>query len=460
IPGRRRLCTYSARPVTLSHDSRRGTERPTCGVSVACVARFMDRPCEINPQQLLLGPCRAGQHALDMQPLGRVRRSQPCGLRGGAERAEQRRQVRVRVAMREVTAERGDVAYAHVRQGAQRTRDDRPAFEERRTLECAQRDHGADLQLALRAQLELIEAEVPQIDEARGPQHARLHHQHQRRAARHRPHAIGAEQRQCFAQRPRLCQFKRAQARSSSPILSMLILPRPQEEPMFRTFALCIVLLLPFGAQAQSEPLRIGFLTVRSGPLAAGGKQMEQGIQLFLKEHNNTIAGRKVELIFADTGGNPAGAKTKTQELVERDKVQVVIGPLAAFEALAIDDYIRQTRIPTVSCSAAAEDLTQRKPNPWFARTVGTSGQPNHALGEYAAKVLGYKRVAIIADDFAYGHETAAAFQRVFEDNGGKVVQRLLSPLNVPDYGSYPAQLQTRVHALYAVFARANSQCI
>jgi branched-chain amino acid transport system substrate-binding protein len=217
---------------------------------------------------------------------------------------------------------------------------------------------------------------------------------------------------------------------------------------------------LPAASLAQSDqmrdPIRIGFLTVRSGPLAAGGKQMEEGIHLFLKERNYTIAGRKVELTIADTGGNPALAKTKMQELVERNKVHVVIGPLAAFEAIAIDDYVRQTRTPTVSCSAAAEDLTQRKPNPWFVRTVGTSAQPNHALGEYAAKTLGYKRVAVIADDFAYGHETAAGFQRTFEDNGGKVVQRLLPPLNVPDYGSYIAQLKRDVDAVYAGFAGAN----
>jgi len=207
---------------------------------------------------------------------------------------------------------------------------------------------------------------------------------------------------------------------------------------------------------SMREPIRIGFLTVRSGALAAGGKQMEEGIQLFLKERNHTLGGRKVELTIADTGGNPALAKTKTQELVERNKVHVIIGPLAAFEAIAIDDYIRQTRTPTVSCSAAAEDLTQRKPNPWFVRTVGTSAQPNHALGEYAAKTLGYKRVAVIADDFAYGHETAAGFQRTFEDNGGKVVQRLLPPLNVPDYGSYIAQIKRDVDAVYAGFAGAN----
>ena len=213
---------------------------------------------------------------------------------------------------------------------------------------------------------------------------------------------------------------------------------------------------VPLTVLAQAEPIRIGFLTVRTGPLAAGGRQMEQGIELFLKERNNTIAGRKVELIIGDTGGNPAGAKTKTQELVERNKVHVIIGPLAAFEAIAIDDYIRQAQIPTVSCSAAAEDLTQRKPNPWFVRTSASSRQPNHAVGDYAAKVLGYKRVVIIADDFAYGHETAAGFQRVFEDNGGKVVQKLWPPLNVADYGSYIGQLKTNVDAVYAGFAGAN----
>lgn len=229
---------------------------------------------------------------------------------------------------------------------------------------------------------------------------------------------------------------------------------------MFRTLLLCVALALgitsPLLASAQGDPIRIGFLTVRTGPLAAGGKQMEQGIELFLKERNNTIGGRKVQLIMADTGGNPAGARTKTQELVEREKVHVIIGPLAAFEALAIDDYIRQSRTPIVSCSAAAEDLTQRKPNPYFVRSAASSGQPNHAVGEYAAKNLGYKRVAIIADDFAYGHETAAAFQRVFEDNGGKVVQRIFTPLAVPDYGSFLAQLKTNVDAVYAGFAGAN----
>ena len=94
-------------------------------------------------------------------------------------------------------------------------------------------------------------------------------------------------------------------------------------------------------AIAQAAPFKIGLLTVKTGPLAQGGIQMEQGIVTFLKEKNNTLAGRKIEFISADTGGNPAGTKTKAQELIERDKVDVILGPLAAFELLAITDYVR-----------------------------------------------------------------------------------------------------------------------
>jgi branched-chain amino acid transport system substrate-binding protein len=220
--------------------------------------------------------------------------------------------------------------------------------------------------------------------------------------------------------------------------------------------ALALSTVVPLAQAADADPIRVGFLTVRSGALAAGGKQMEDGLRLFLKERNNTVAGRKIELIVADTGGQPAITKTKTQELVEKDKVDVIIGPLAAFEALAIDDYVRKAQVPVISPSAAAEDLTQRKPNPWFVRAVGTSAQPSHPMGEYAAKELKYKRIAIVADDFAFGHEIAAGFQRTFEENGGKVVQKLWSPLNVADYGNYIGQIRPDVDAVYAVFAGGN----
>jgi branched-chain amino acid transport system substrate-binding protein len=121
-------------------------------------------------------------------------------------------------------------------------------------------------------------------------------------------------------------------------------------------------------AIAQDPSFKIGLLTIKTGPLAQGGIQMEQGISTFLKERGYVLAGRKIELISADTGGNPAGAKTKAQELIDRERVNVVLGPLAAFELLAIIDYVRDSQIPLISV-AAAEDATQRKANPFVMRT-------------------------------------------------------------------------------------------
>ena len=208
-------------------------------------------------------------------------------------------------------------------------------------------------------------------------------------------------------------------------------------------------------AVAQAGPIRVGFLTVKTGPLASGGLQMEQGLLTFFRERNNMLAGRPVELHTQDTAGNPAQARTKTQELVERLKVSCIIGPLAAFEALAIDDYIRSSQTPILTV-AGAEDMTQRKPNPWLVRPSSTSAQPSHPLGDYAAKDLKLKRVAVLADDFAFGHENVAGFQRVFEDNGGKVVQKLFTPLNAPDYGTYIAQLKSNLDGVYTGHAGSN----
>ena len=175
---------------------------------------------------------------------------------------------------------------------------------------------------------------------------------------------------------------------------------------------------------------------------------------MYLKERDNTLSGRKVELIVADTAGVPATARTKTQELVEKNNVHCLVGPLAAFEALAIDDYIREKQIPVLGV-AAAEDITQRKPNPWLVRATSSSAQCAHPMGDYCAKDLKYKTMITIADDIAYGHEMTAGFQRVFEDNGGKIIQKLFPPLTAPDYGTYIAQLKN-ADAIFLGFAGSN----
>ncbi len=233
----------------------------------------------------------------------------------------------------------------------------------------------------------------------------------------------------------------------------MAIKRRTVLKGMLATGASVASLKMP-AVHAQGAPFKIGLLTVKTGPLAQGGIQMEQGIVTFLKEKNNTLAGRKVELLVADTGGNPAGAKTKAQEVIERDKVNVILGPLAAFELLAITDYVRDNATPLLSL-AAAEDVTQRKANPFVIRPSATSGQCSHAMADYAAKELKLKRMATISEDFAFGHEQMAAFQRVFEDTGGKIVKKLWPPLVTPDYTPFVAQIGN-VDGVFNGFAGSN----
>jgi len=195
-----------------------------------------------------------------------------------------------------------------------------------------------------------------------------------------------------------------------------------------------------FPAIAQAAPFKLGLLTVKTGPLAQGGIQMEQGVVTYLKEKNYTFSGRKVDFISADTGGNPAGAKTKAQELIERDKVDVIVGPLAAFELLAITDYIAQQKTPLLSL-AAAEDMTQRRPNPYFLRASATSAQAMHPMADYAAKEMKLKRIITISEDFAFGYEQMGGFQQTFEEAGGKILKKLWPPIVTPDYTPYLAQI-------------------
>jgi branched-chain amino acid transport system substrate-binding protein len=210
----------------------------------------------------------------------------------------------------------------------------------------------------------------------------------------------------------------------------------------------------PIVLRAQSAPFKIGMLTVKTGPLAYPGIQCEQGITTFMKENNNMLAGRKVELIVADTGGSPAGAKNKAQEVIEREKVNVILGPVAAAELLAITDYVRDHQTPLITL-AAAEDVTQRHANPFVVRVSATSGQCCHVLGDYAAKELKYKRAATVAEDWAFGYEQMGAFQRVFEEEGGKVVKKLWAPFITPDFTPYIAQIQN-VDCVVNGFAGSN----
>jgi branched-chain amino acid transport system substrate-binding protein len=188
--------------------------------------------------------------------------------------------------------------------------------------------------------------------------------------------------------------------------------------------------------RAQPTPIRIGLLTDKTGPLAEGGVQMEQGILTFLNDKNYTLAGRKVELVSANTEGNPSIALKIAQEFNELGHVDFIFGPLVSFELLAISNYVAQHKIPTMGV-AGADDLTQRTPNPYLVRATASSSQAMHPMGHYAATEMKLKRVATISEDFFFGYEQMGGFQQVFQKNGGQVVKKLWTPLMITDDTPY-----------------------
>ena len=131
-----------------------------------------------------------------------------------------------------------------------------------------------------------------------------------------------------------------------------------------------------------------------------------------------------------------------------------IVGPLAAFELLAISDYVAQHKTPILSL-AAAEDMTQRKPNPYFVRASGPRRSAMPPAGRLRGQRAQVQTVITVTEDFAFGYEQMGGFQRVFEDDGGKVVKKLWPPIVTPDYTPYLAQL-SGVDAVVSGFAGSN----
>src|SRR3989454_7879582 len=139
-------------------------------------------------------------------------------------------------------------------------------------------------------------------------------------------------------------------------------------------------------AWAQKGPIKIGVIAPMSGGAAQIGKDMTNGIAMWLEENNQTITGRKVEVIIEDSQGQPNVALTKLQKLVESDRVHVLVGEVFAHIGYAMAPKVEEYRLPMLYPVIAADDLTQRKPAKWVVRTGWASSQPSHPFGEYAAK--------------------------------------------------------------------------
>lgn len=214
--------------------------------------------------------------------------------------------------------------------------------------------------------------------------------------------------------------------------------------------ALALVLVAHHPA-AAAETIRIGYLGPLTGIFAQAGKDMLDGLKLSLEEVSYQAGGRKIELIEEDTEGNSATALAKYRKLVDHNKIHVLTGVLLANVGNSLVPQIERDQLPTLFLTTP-DDLTKRKIAKWLLRSNFAASQIMHPLGDYAAKTLKYRRVATVAMDNPFGHEEIGGFQRVFEDNGGKVVQKLWVPLNALDFAPYLTQIQKDVDAICAVF--------
>jgi branched-chain amino acid transport system substrate-binding protein len=217
------------------------------------------------------------------------------------------------------------------------------------------------------------------------------------------------------------------------------------------TLALLALIVAFVSPVAAAEPIRIGFMAPMTGIFAQAGQDMLAGLKLSLEQLNHQAAGRKIELIAEDDEGNPAKALAKYRKLVSQDRIHVLTGVLLSNIGYGLIPNIDADRLPSLYLTTP-DDLTKKRPVKWLLRSNFSASQPMHALGDYAGKTLKYRRVAAIAMDNPFGHEQIGGFQRVFEDQGGAVVQKIWVPLNAMDFAPYLTQIRKDVDAVCAVF--------
>lgn len=209
-------------------------------------------------------------------------------------------------------------------------------------------------------------------------------------------------------------------------------------------------------SQADAQTLRIGAPLALTGPIAAQAEEMVNGYELYLEQHDGQLGGVPTEILIEDTEADPNTVVVKTRKLIESDQVHLIGGGALAFESLAIIDIADQNDIAFLTPVSSADDLTQRDLRPIFARPNMTSSQPNLWFGEWVADELGYKNIAIIAQDYAYGWESAGGFQYAFERSGGNITQKVWVPLDATDPAPFVRQLEIEdVDAVYAMVVGA-----
>src|SRR5438128_7958454 len=201
----------------------------------------------------------------------------------------------------------------------------------------------------------------------------------------------------------------------------------------FLTMAGLVCAALPGHAQ---QTIRIGMINVLSGQFADAGIQMENGARTYIKQHGDTLAGKKIEIIRRDVGGPlPDVAKRHAQELVVRDKVDLLAGFLLTPNAMAAGDVSAEAKKFMVVMNAATSIIIAK--SPYMIRTSVTLPQVMETFGTWAATKAGLKQNYTMVTDYGPGHDAEAAFTRAFKAAGGEIVGSVRFPVANPDFSAF-----------------------
>src|SRR6476469_1705701 len=200
---------------------------------------------------------------------------------------------------------------------------------------------------------------------------------------------------------------------------------------------LCGAIAALFAASTASaqQTVKIGLIMPYSGQFADGAAQMDNAIKLYVKQHGDTVAGKKLEFIRNHTGGiAPDVAKRLAQELIVRDKVDIIAGFLLTPNALAAGDVSNEAKKFMVVMNAATSIITTKSPD--MGRTSLTTPQVNASLGEWAYK-SGIRKAYTMASDFGPGLDAEGAFSGAFKAAGGEILGQVKMAVATPDFSAY-----------------------
>jgi branched-chain amino acid transport system substrate-binding protein len=222
-------------------------------------------------------------------------------------------------------------------------------------------------------------------------------------------------------------------------------------------FATSATLAFAPAANAQ-DTIKVGVIAAFSGPFADYGKQMEGGIKAWMAQHGDTVAGKKIQIIYRDTTGPaPEVAKRLAQELVVRDKVDFLAGFGLTPEALAVAPIAQQAKKPMIIMNAATSVITTK--SDYIARFSMTLPQISAPMADWAVKNK-VMNVATVVADYGPGIDAEKAFSERLVKNGGKIVEGIRVPLRNPEFAPFIQRIKDAKPDAVFVFVPAGEQSI